>query len=137
MSGIGGVLRSHRGELMGVCSLAVGADQLFAQAVLDAGGTLHVVIPCERYDETFGRADLVRFRELLGSAAQVETLANPEPTEKAFLNAGYRVVDLCDLLVAVWDGEPARGLGGTADVLDYARSAGRETVIVWPPGVTR
>lgn len=136
-SGIDDVLRSYREDLIGVCSLAAGADQLFAQAVLDLGGALHVVVPCERYDETFDRAGLLRLRELLGGAERVETLGHPKPTEEAFLDAGHRVADLCEILVAVWDGEQARGLGGTADVVDYAKAAGREIVIIWPPGVTR
>lgn len=135
--GIDNVLRSSRGGLIGVCSLAAGADQLFARSVLDAGGALHVIVPCERYEATFRGADLLRFWELLGDAERVETLRHPEPTEEAFLSAGCRVADLCEVLVAVWDGEPARGLGGTADVVDYARAKGREIVIIWPPGVKR
>lgn len=136
-SGIHDVLHSHRGELVGVCALAAGADQLFARAVLDLGGALHVIVPCERYDLTFRGADLAGFQDLLAQAGQVETLKHLEPTEEAFYEAGRRVVDLCSVLIAVWDGEPARGLGGTADVVDYARTAGREVVIIWPSGVTR
>lgn len=101
------------------------------------GGALHVIVPCEGYDETFGGSDLSRFRQLLGGAEMVETLAQAEPTEAAFVEAGHRVADLCEILVAIWDGERARGVGGTADVVDYAKEAGREIVIVWPPGVTR
>lgn len=136
-SGIQEVVHSHRTGLVGVCSLAAGADQLFARAVLNAGGALHVVVPCEKYEETFQGADLAAFHDLLRQAEQVETLPHREPTEEAFDAAGRRVVDLCDVLVAVWDGEPARGLGGTADIVDYARSAGREVVVIWPPGVRR
>ena len=136
-AGIDRVLRSNREELVGVCSLAAGSDQLFAQAVLDAGGRLRVVVPCEHYDTTFHGPDLDRYRQLLGSADTVETLDHAEPTEEAFLEAGHRVADLCEVLIAVWDGRPARGLGGTADVVAYARAAGVETVIVWPPGVPR
>jgi hypothetical protein len=42
------------------------------------------------------------------------------------------VVARCDLLVAVWNGAPARGLGGTADIVSYARECGRATVIIDP-----
>ena len=38
-----------------------------------------------------------------------------------YLAAGCRVAALADLLLAVWDGEPARGRGGTADVVAFAR----------------
>lgn len=136
-SSILNVLGSFRGELAGVCSLAAGADQLFARAVRDMGGALHVVVPCERYEETFSEADRPRYRELLDEAVRVETLAHIDPTEKAFLDAGHRVVDLCDVLIAVWDEAPARGLGGTADVVGYAKSAGREVMIIWPRGLER
>jgi hypothetical protein len=37
-----------------------------------------------------------------------------------------------DLLVAVWDGLPARGLGGTADVVQVALAEQRRVVHVNP-----
>lgn len=136
-SGIQEVLHTHRAGLVGVCSLAAGADQLFARAVLDAGGALHVVVPCEKYEETLQGTDLAAFHALLRRAEEVETLPHPKPAEEAFNDAGRRVVELCDVLIAVWDGEPARGLGGTADVVEYARSAGCQVVVIWPPGIKR
>ncbi len=33
---------------------------------------------------------------------------------------GLVVVERCDLLLAIWDGHPAHGLGGTADIVAYA-----------------
>jgi hypothetical protein len=40
------------------------------------------------------------------------------------MEGGKVVVDRAEVLIAVWDGLPARGLGGTADVVAYAGSAG-------------
>ena len=40
--------------------------------------------------------------------------------EDCYLAAGHRVVELSDLMLAVWDGSPAKGKGGTADVVAYA-----------------
>jgi len=37
----------------------------------------------------------------------------------------------------VWDGQGAGGRGGTADVVNYARNRGIETLVVWPPGARR
>jgi hypothetical protein len=34
-------------------------------------------------------------------------------------------VENCDLLVAIWDGEPARGPGGTGETVELFRQAGR------------
>lgn len=53
------------------------------------------------------------------------------------MEAGRRVVNLSDLLIAVWDGEVAKGKGGTVDIVCYARERGRNVVILWPAGISR
>lgn len=122
----------------GVSSLAAGADQRFAEEVLRHGGELHVILPSPAYESSFDEhSDLYLFKSLLSQASGVETLDFREPTEAAYLAAGQRVVDLCDVLVAVWDGLPAQGNGGTADVVAYARSVGTPVNVVWPSGVRR
>jgi len=136
--GINGVLDNLKDDLIGVSSLAAGADQLFASLVLERGGRLEIVLPCRRYEKTFSRPeDLGNFRTLLGKAASVETLGFDEPSEEAYLAAGCRVVDLSDLLLAIWDGQPARGKGGTGDIVEYARSRATRLEIVWPKGIKR
>jgi len=50
---------------------------------------------------------------------------------------GEEVARRCDVLVAVWDGCPAAGLGGTADAVAFARSLGKQVVVMWPEGVRR
>jgi hypothetical protein len=123
--------------LNGVCSLAAGADQLFAQSVLDVGGRLKVIVPSSGFETTFDRDDKRRYYELLSKAASVETLDWPEPTEDAFLSAGHRIVRAADVLIAIWDGQEARGKGGTADVVRYAQTKGRRVLVIWPAGVNR
>ena len=136
--GINEVLDRVKDELVGVSSLAAGADQLFASIVLARGGSLQLVIPCRRYEKTFPRPeDLTNFRTLLERAVSVETLNFEEPSEEAYLAAGCRVVDLSDMLLAIWDGQPARGKGGTGDIVEYARSRATRLEIVWPKGITR
>lgn len=105
---------------------------------MKAGGKLYIVVPCHGYEETFSdQANLDCFLDLLKKADNVETLDYPEPSEEAFLEAGCRIVDLSELLIAVWDGKVAKGKGGTADIVGYAREHGREVVVLWPAGVTR
>lgn len=136
--GVVGVIEDAGHEkLDGVCSLAVGADQLFARCVLDVGGQLHVVVPCDGYEGTFDAEGLRAYQSLLAQATDVETLPYSEPSEEAFLVAGYRVAERCEQLLAVWDGEPAKGLGGTADVVKRATELGRTVHVIWPEGVSR
>ncbi len=50
-SGIHELLARHRDGLTGITCLAKSADQIFARAVLDLGGTLVVVLPAADYRE--------------------------------------------------------------------------------------
>jgi hypothetical protein len=132
------LINEQESNVVGVSSLAAGADQLFAALILEQGGSLHAIVPCRGYERTFSEPDgLEQFNALLAGAQKIETLDYPEPSEEAFLDAGHRVVDNSDLLIAVWDGRPAAGKGGTADIVDYARRRGIEVRVVWPPGATR
>lgn len=138
------LLSVRLGELLkdppftGVSSLAAGTDQRFAEAVLKHGGELHAVLPSMNYGSSMETEEhRSRFQQLLAAASKVEQLNYPQPSEEAYLAAGRRVVDLCDVLVAVWDGRPARGKGGTADVVTYARHVGRRVEVIWPAGVKR
>jgi hypothetical protein len=107
--------------LIAVTSLAVGADQLFAEVVMQHGGSIEAIIPFDGYEESLtdgrGRSS---YRRLLQAASLIEVLWKEGSAEEAYMAAGRRVVDLCELLVAVWDGKPAAGLGGTADIVSYA-----------------
>jgi len=125
-------------QLCGVSSLAEGADQLFAGHVLAAGGVLEAIVPCQDYDRSLATdSGRVRYEQLRNAAETVITLPFPKPSEEAFLAAGQAMVDRCDHLFAVWDGRPARGLGGTADVVSYARTRGRPITVLWVDGVLR
>ncbi|MBB2946663.1 hypothetical protein FB565_006431 [Actinoplanes lutulentus] len=124
--------------LLGVSSLADGADQLFAEHVLAAGGVLEAVLPCAGYAGSLASdGSRARLDAFVRAAASVVTLPFDRPGDEAYLAAGKALVDRCDHLFAVWDGLPARGLGGTADVVAYARSRGRPVTVLWVDGVIR
>lgn len=130
-------LLAEHPEPLGLCSLAAGADQLFARLVLEAGGALHAVIPSHGYERTFGSEELATYRALCSAAAETTVLDFGEPCELAYHTASRFIVEHCDLLAAVWDGEPARGLGGSGDVVRYARAVGRPVTVLWPEGMRR
>ncbi len=96
------------------------------------------MVPAKRYRDGLEPASArAAYDHLLASACQVERLTYAESTEQAHLAAGRRIVEASDVLVAVWDGQPARGLGGTADVVRYAHEQGVPVKIVWPPSASR
>lgn len=125
-------------DLVGITSLAEGADQLFAFTVLAAGGHLHAVIPSAGYEQSFAHERARQsYIALLGLADNTTTLPFTEPSEDAYLTAGQAVVDSCDVLIAVWDGKQAVGKGGTGDIVGYASERGMALKIVWPAGAQR
>jgi|ERR1035441_3324780 hypothetical protein len=136
--------------------LAEGADRVVARAVLDCpDARLDVVLPLalEDYLEDFvteesrkefkelldrcGRPVLLRTRRIReerrdgggdpGGQAEVRA----ELRREAYAAAGRYVVDHCDVFIAVWDGEPSRGRGGTAEIVQYALEQNRPILRVW------
>jgi hypothetical protein len=124
-------------DLVGVTNLADGADQLFAQAVLDAGGQLDVIVPAARYRDGLPESAHAAYDALLARASSVQRLDRIESTEQAHMEASQAVLDRADRLFAVWDGKPARGYGGTADVVAEARNRGIPVTVIWPEGASR
>lgn len=124
-------------ELVGLSCLADGADQIFAAAVLERGGSLEVVIPAHEYRD--GLPDDARpfYDKLFSQAASVHRCDYQESTADAHMDASMFMVSKADRLFAVWDGQPARSYGGTADVVAYARDKGVPVTVIWPPGAHR
>ena len=104
-----------------------------------SGWPAGVPFPCyEQYRDSFEDPDAQHgYDELYAQATYSEALEHVESTEEAHMDAGKVVVDRSSVLLAVWDGEPSRGLGGTADVVSYARQRGVPVEVIWPEGATR
>lgn len=125
-------VRQH-GATLGLSSLAVGADQLFVNVLRATDIPFEAVIPCALYDESFtDERARSTYRKLLSVAQRVHHLPYTRPNEEAFFAAGKWIVAHCDLLLAVWNGLPARGRGGTADVVTVAIHSQRAWVHIDP-----
>jgi len=118
-----------------VSPIADGADQIAAQVALEHGWELEVILPFER---SAYRASLANDRarktydELIGRASSVlELPGNPANGLEAYVMTGRATVAHCDMLIAVWDGLPPRGRGGTGEVVQFA--LGRGTAIIHVP----
>jgi class 3 adenylate cyclase len=126
-----------------VCSAACGADLIFVDEMLLAGGEVHIVIPWprEQFIESSvapgGEYWLAEFNRLMDRANSVTYLTQQSLPDKdgiAFEFCNYcisgiamqRARSLSAELVpmAVWDGRPGSGLGGTASFVDFWESLG-------------
>ncbi|MGH3910452.1 MAG: hypothetical protein ACRDRM_06435 [Pseudonocardiaceae bacterium] len=61
-------LAEYAGDVTGVTSLADGADQLFARAVLDQGGGIEVIVPAARYRDGLPAESHAEYDDLIGHA---------------------------------------------------------------------
>ncbi len=114
-------------------ALAEGADRMVTQCLLDRPGTrLVAVLPLgvEDYENDFDtEASRAEFRALLGRADNVVVIAPTEDRDGAYEACGREVLDRSDLLVALWNGRGAQGVGGTGGIVARARALGRP--VVW------
>ena len=118
---------------MGITSLAIGADQLYAEILRKNEKKYIVVIPSEGYEKTFTNPnDLEKYKKLLRGVSKKLRLPFEKPSETAFYEAGKQLVNLSDMVIAIWDGQPAKGLGGTGDIVEYALSIKKPVVHLNP-----
>ncbi|MEA2691025.1 MAG: hypothetical protein QOJ16_412 [Acidobacteriota bacterium] len=133
-AGMRSLLLEYPPPRVGLTSLAAGADQRFAEVVLELGGTLEVIVPFAGYETRFTQDDArAAYHRLLAAAETVRVLPRVDDSDEAsYLAAGRQVVDGADLLIAVWDGRPAGGPGGTADIVAYAEVRGVKVLRIDP-----
>ncbi len=125
-------------EFAVVSSVAEGSDRIVAEAGRAAGFELEIVLPFGRaeYAKDFETpASLDEFDKLLGDAAAVFELdGTPDDRPRAYEAAGFVMLANIDLLIAIWDGEDAAGVGGTAQIVSHAIADGIPVVWIKPTG---
>lgn len=124
-------------ELVAVSCAADGPDTWFAQSVLARGGRLEVVVPAADHRESLPEWHRTDYDELLSRAGEIHRTGLQESTPEAYQVGDEVLIGQIDELIAVWDGEPARGYGGTADAVAYALRVGVPVRRVWPKDATR
>ncbi|QFG77789.1 hypothetical protein F6A13_03420 [Acidithiobacillus sp. 'AMD consortium'] len=124
--------------LVALSALAEGADRLFAQVALDTGIPLYIILPfaAKEYEKDFPES-VAAFRTLCAQAEQViqapwatgvneQNIRKDDSSPAATVNrdlqyamAGIYLALRCHILFALWDGKPAQGIGGTAQIVNY------------------
>jgi hypothetical protein len=109
-------------------SLAEGADRLVVKEALKLPDTaLEAVLPMPKddYVRDFATSkSREEFEGLASRAVSVRVLPSRDDRNEAYEQAGRYIVDQCDVLIALWNGEPAAGRGGTGEIVRYARDTG-------------
>lgn len=151
MQGVRAAVEAHQVKA-GYGSLASGADILFAEAIIEAGGEVHVVLPFAYEDfvrisvADSGPAWVERFERLIHHPRMKVSLATFDPflgDDEIFGYAARYAMGLAvmraDMLggpavqLAVWDGVTNAGPAGTAaDVAFWRDELGRKCQVIWP-----
>lgn len=158
---LGGLRRQfpHCPFLM-LSGLAEGADRLVARLAMETLATrLIAVLPFAeaefRKDFTSAESQ-AEFSELLQRAQAVVVIpqredvaavaAGGEARNRQYARVGAYIVENCHWLIALWDGQPARGTGGTGEVvrwrmagevpLEYSTAAAVRSAL-WPKAPAR
>jgi len=128
------LLHSSQQPLLRILSpLAEGADRIVAHAGLALGADLQCPLPflAAEYCHDFeGAASRDEFHDLLAKASAVFQIEGSRSREnESYERVGRMVVEQSDLVIAIWDGEPAAGRGGTTQIVEEALA--RRTPVVW------
>ena len=115
---------STRVGLTVVTALAEGSDRIVARAGLTLGARLEVILPLPaddyRSDFTTTRSRET-FDALLSKADTVVLAGDVAARPAAYATAGRAMLARSDALLALWDGQPSPGEGGTAGIVAQAR----------------
>ena len=110
-----------------VSALAEGADTMAAKAALASRYELDVILPFARkeYEKDFAPDDAKIYRRLCGKAHSIRELDGVRTDEaQAYEAAGLAMLDASHILLAIWDGEPSAGRGGTVEIMNDAMARG-------------
>jgi hypothetical protein len=126
--------------------LAVGADRLVARKLLEREASRLIAVlpvPADDYVDDFGSTDLHHvdyasaelrheFRHWISERAiEVIPMTPSASRNEAYEKTGFYIAEHCDVMIAIWDGLPSQGRGGTADVVAHARALGKPISHVW------
>lgn len=113
--------------------LAEGADRLAAHHVLKReSAKLIAVLPFEQadYEPDFETDESKsEFREMLSQADEIVVMPATTTRNEGYESAGKYVLETCNALLTIWDGQGAQGQGGTGEIVSLARE--RRLPIVW------
>jgi hypothetical protein len=124
--------------LLVLSALAEGGDQLVAEEALAIGAKLVAPLPLppDLYVDDFDDVGVRALFESLRKRAEVVLLPRLMETprhvvgapgaarDRQYAKAGVYIASHCHVLLALWDGNEANGIGGTAQIVHYHLTGG-------------
>ena len=119
-------------EMIGRSSVASGGDTLFAEACAAAGMKWIALLPFSEaeFKKDFNDGEWKRAKALLDRAERVEVSSDKAERPGGYLHCGIATVDGADVMIALWNGLPSRGQGGTAEIVAHARAVQKPLIVI-------
>ena len=119
------------GGISGLSSLAAGGDLLFAETCFELGIPLRVLLPMPpaQFREDFEAATWKRAENALERAVSFEITGGVLDRPHCYYECGLETILQSGLLVVLWNGLPAQGIGGTGEIAQCCKNLG--TPVVW------
>jgi hypothetical protein len=117
-----GFFSSSQPRMRVVSMGAQGADLTAVRKALDCGCETAIItpFPIQDYESDFDANGLVTLKNLVGSSTIVELPGQRAEGGRAYERASDVILENIDCLIAIWDGDRARGRAGTAEVVQRA-----------------
>ena len=124
---LSGWLKVNDVELM-IDGMALGFDQIAVEEAIKLKIPFDAYIPFKGQGKNWPLKSREKYNNLLGYARR-SVLVSEEYSNEAFFKRDERMVDDCDLVLALWNPEAQKG--GTFHTVSYAKSKGKEIVNFW------
>lgn len=119
-----------------ITGMALGVDTVFALAVIELKNSgydikLHCAIPCKNHSSKWINESVELYNKILKKADIVKLVSDEEYKPWLMQRRNEYMVDLADMVIAVWDGTS----GGTENCVKYADKIGKSIMRINPHNI--
>ena len=111
-----------------ISGMAIGVDTIAAELCIELGIPFIAAVPFKGQESIWPTESKKKYNELLSKASEVVIVSEGGYSAYKMQTRNIWMTDRCDKLIGVWDGSS----GGTANCIFYAKSIGKEVIIINP-----
>lgn len=115
-------------EIQIISGMALGIDMIAAEIAIELGLTWTAAIPFLGQETAWPKESQDRYHRLLSKTTKIVYVSEPGYTPSKMQIRNEWMVDMCDLLIGVWD----KSTGGTMNCISYAKSVHKPCIIINP-----
>eukprot|EP00455_Lapot_gusevi_P007493 TRINITY_DN13193_c0_g1_i1.p1 TRINITY_DN13193_c0_g1~~TRINITY_DN13193_c0_g1_i1.p1 ORF type:complete len:281 (+),score=91.29 TRINITY_DN13193_c0_g1_i1:66-908(+) len=126
-----------KGRVVGLTGLAEGTDQLFAEVCFELGIPVRAIVAHADFYNDFQGPAADKYQRILNQCESVFVVPAAQWQELSYGGVRDVLLRFSDLIVAAWNGLPAKGPGGTGDVVECAKEDEKPVLHINPDRMTQ